>query len=108
MNDTVFVFEPNAGGFLSLVATVLLPILVGLVTQRSWSSGLKAVLLLLLAAVKTFVEAAIAASNDSVPFMIWPVLINVAVTFVIAVAVHFGLWRPTGVADRAQDSLVKG
>lgn len=100
-------FAPNLGGLLSVVILVLLPILVGLITRASTSAGLKGVLLLALAAVKVVIEAWLTAVNTSVDFEFVPVVVTVLINFVIAVAVHYGLWKPTGVSGAAQRTLVK-
>lgn len=101
-------FDPTSvSGLLSLVLTLLLPLLVGLMTKQSWSSGLKAVLLLVLSAVKAFVEAWLDAANSGAEFLWTAVAISVVTNFVIAVVVHFGLWKPTGASDAAQRSGVK-
>jgi len=103
-NVPVFVLQPDLGGLLSLVVTVLLPVLVGIVTTRLTSPGVRAVLLLLLATVKTIVEAVLSA-NMAGAHPAWQMIVfNAAVNFAVAVAVHFGLWKPTGVADKAIDS----
>lgn len=101
----VFVFEPNGGGLLSLILTLLLPLAVAVVTTRVTSSAVKAMILLLLASVKTIVESAVAASNDSVPWAWAPVLMNVVINFGVAVAIYFGLWKPTGVATKTQENV---
>jgi hypothetical protein len=101
-------FDPTSiSGLLSLVITVLLPLIVGLLTKQSWSAGAKAVLLLMLSAAKAFVEAWLDAENTGVPFLWTAVAISVITNFIIAVVIHFGLWRPTGATDAAQRSLVK-
>lgn len=99
-------FEPSLAGLLSLLLTIALPIVVGLVTTRLTHPGLKATLLLLLSTVKAFIEAWIAAANSDVPFNLLAVLMALSLNFGIAVVIHFGLWKPTGVAERAADSLV--
>jgi hypothetical protein len=99
-----FAFQPDLGGLLSLVITFVLPVLVGLVTKRSTHAGVKAVLLLALAYASAGIQAWVIAPNLN-----WVVIVyNGAINFVIAVAIHFGLWRPTTVAGVAQDSLNKG
>jgi hypothetical protein len=104
----VYGFDPQSvSGLLSLAITVLLPIAVGLVTTRSTSPATKAVLLLGFAAVKSFLEAWLQAANTAADFAFVPVAITTVVNFGLAAVVHFGLWRPTGVAGKAQDSLVK-
>lgn len=99
-------FTPDLGGLLSVIITVLLPIFVGLVTRSSTSSALKGVLLLGVAAVKVVVEAWLQAENTGVDFEFVPVVVSVLINFVIAVAVHYGLWKPTGVTAAAQRTLV--
>lgn len=103
----VYGFAPNLGGLLSLAITIVLPILVGLVTRQSTSAGAKATLLLLLAAINSILSAWLQAENTSAVFEWIPVVYSTAVNFVIAVAVHFGLYKPTGVARAAQDSGVR-
>lgn len=104
----VYGFDPmSITGLLSLVIAVVLPLLVGLMTKRSWGSGTKATLLLVFAAVKSFIEAWLDAANTSQPFLWTAVAVTILTNFMIAVAVHFGLWKPWGTADAAQRSLVK-
>lgn len=111
MNDVpelpIYGFAPNLGGLLSLAITVLLPILVGLVTRQSTSAGTKAVLLLALSAVNSILSAWLQAENTSAVFEWIPVVYTTAISFGIAVAVHLGFYRPTGVASAAQNSGVK-
>ncbi|MFG1846785.1 hypothetical protein [Micromonospora carbonacea] len=103
----VYGFAPNLGGLLSLAITILLPILVGLVTRRSTSPGVKAVLLLTLSAVNSILSAWLQAENTSAVFEWIPVVYSTLINFGIAVAVHFGLFKPTGVSDAAQEAGVK-
>lgn len=104
----VYGFDPQSiSGLLSLLITVLLPLLVGLLTKRSTSPGVKAVLLLAFAAIKTFLEGWLQAANTAVDFAFVPAAISVVVNFAIAAVVHLGLWKPTGTAGAAQDTLVK-
>lgn len=103
----VYGFDPTSvSGALSLAIAVALPILVGLLTRQSTPAGVKAVALLGFAAVKAFLEAWLAAANSATPFLWTAVAISVVVNFLIAVAVHFGLWKPTGVSAAAQRTLV--
>lgn len=110
MNDVptlpVYGFAPNLGGLLSLAITIVLPILVGLVTRQSTSAGVKAVLLLALAAIKTILEAWLQAANTAADFEWVPIVYTTVINFGIAVAVHFGFYKATGVAQAAQNSLV--
>jgi hypothetical protein len=89
------------------MVTVALPLLVGLITTRITSAGTKAILLLVIAAAKTFLEAWISAAQAATPFRLIPVLMNVVINLAIAVAVHYGIWKPTGASAKAQDTLVR-
>lgn len=99
----VYGFDPSSiSGLLSLAVTVLLPLVVGLVTTRTTSPAVKAVLLLLAAAIKSFLEAWLQAANTEADFALTAVAISVAVNFAIAAVVHFGLWKPVGASGAAQ------
>jgi predicted Na+-dependent transporter len=89
-------------GLLSLAVQVLLPIFVGLVTNAKISAAVKAVILLLLTAVgqllMTWLSAATNHTHEDWKTWLWSTVVG----FVLAVAVHFGLWKPTGVSAGAQ------
>ena len=89
--------------WLALLINVLLPVIVGLVTTRVTSAGTKAVLLLALSGVSGFLTE-LAHPVDGWDAGTAAVLALVA--FGTAVLSHFGLWKPTGVAGKAQDSLI--
>lgn len=97
-------YTMSLAGLIALVVQFVLPLVVGLVTKASWSAGLRAVLLLLLSFVaQVLVE--LGTSLDAGTSFDWrTALWSAAVGFVMAVAVHFGLWKPTGAADAAKDS----
>lgn len=98
-------FIPTLAALLSLLLSFVLPLVVGLVTKASWPSGWKAVLLLALQAVGQFLVGW-QAIPDGAPFDWKGWLYAVLVGFVMSVASHFGLWKPTGVAATAQRTLV--
>jgi hypothetical protein len=88
---------------IGLVVTLVLPILVGLVTTRVTSAGVKAVLLLALTAANGFlVELGNAGSGYNVANSLFYTVVG----FITAVAMHFGFLKPTGISGKAQDSLV--
>lgn len=99
-------YTPNASTayWLTLVATLLLPLLVGFVTKFSTKASVKAILLLALSAATALVSGLLAAKGST---DIGPLVTNTVTTFVIAVAVHYGFWKPTNVTATAQGSLVK-
>jgi hypothetical protein len=91
--------------WLGLLVSVVLPVLVGLVTTRVTHAGWKAVLLLALSTVNGFLVE-YAAPGDG--YDVGTAAVLALVAFGTGVLSHFGLWKPTGVAGAAQDSLVAG
>lgn len=92
---------------LGLVVSTILPILVGLVTTRVTHGGTKAVLLAALAAVTGLLTELLAAVQAGVAYDIGNGLVLALTAFLVAVAMHFGLWKPVGASDKAQSVLVK-
>lgn len=101
----VYAFQPNWGGLLSMVLTLVLPLAVAVITTRVTSSRVKGVLLLLVVAVKTLTEALIANNNDVINFAWVPFLMNLVLNFTLAVMAHMGFWKPTGAAASIQDNV---
>ena len=91
--------------WLGLVISVVLPVLVGLVTTRVTSAGVKAVLLLALSTANGFLVELAGPHDAGYSWQTAAVL--ALVSFAVGVLSHFGLLKPTGIAGRAQDSLVK-
>lgn len=81
---------------ISALVGTLLPILVAVVTDRVARPGVKAVVLLVLAAVSSFLTAWLVALNGGQAFDWSQAGFGVLITFVIAVAMHLGLWRNVG------------
>jgi hypothetical protein len=92
---------------LLLVAGTVLPLLVGLVTTRVTAPGIKSILLAALALVATVLGQVIVALQTGEPFDVGAALLLALVTFLIAVGMHYGLWKPVGVAAALADTLVK-
>ena len=90
--------------WLGLAISVVLPVLVGLVTTRVTHAGTKAVLLLALTALNGFLVELAGPHPDG--YDIGTAVVLTLVSFGTAVLSHFGLWKPTGVSGKAQDSLV--
>lgn len=90
--------------WLGLLISVILPVLVGLVTTRVINAGVKAVLLLALSTVNGFVVE-YAGPHDA-GYSVGTAVVLALVSFGTGVLAHFGLWKPTGVSGKAQDSLV--
>ncbi|MFE1767309.1 hypothetical protein ACFW81_24205 [Streptomyces angustmyceticus] len=90
----------DAAYWLGLAISVVLPVLVGLVTTRVTHPGTKAVLLLALTAVNGFLVE-LSQADDT--YRVGSALVLWGVSFGTGVLAHFGLWKPTGVAGKAQD-----
>jgi len=89
--------------WIGLLVSVVLPVLVGLVTTRVTHAGGKAVLLLALSSLNgLLVEYA----NPGPGYDVGTAVVLALVSFGTAVLAHFGLWKPAGVAGKAQDTLV--
>lgn len=102
----MIVFHPTLLQGLTLLVSVILPIIVGLVTTKVTSANLKALALLGLALVTSLVTNWILAVQTGHPFDLWGALYTFGSVFLIGVASHFGLWKPTGVAGAAASVLV--
>lgn len=87
---------------LNLLLSVGFPVLVGLVTKTVTSSSWKAVLLATVSLASGFVSALLAAVLAGVPFDLVSALLTGLAAWLIAIATHFGFWRPTGVTAAVQ------
>lgn len=83
-------------GVLTFILGVGLPILTGLITKSAASPRTKAVTLLTLVVAATVVQRALDA-NGVVNLKTW--LTTALVTWIVAIATHFGLLKPTGVSQ---------
>lgn len=90
--------------WLGLVISVVLPVLVGLVTTRVTSAGLKSVLLLALSTANGFLVE-LAGPHDA-GYSVQTAAVLSLVSFAVGVLAHFGLLKPTGISGKAQDTLI--
>lgn len=95
--ESLYGFRPDVGGLAGLIVTALLPILVKYVTNSNTSGATKAFILLGFASVKTVIESVLQANETGVDLAIIPIVFTTIVNFAIAVSIHFGLYKPTGV-----------
>lgn len=101
-----FAFTLDPLAVVQFVISFVLPVLVGLVTTRVTSGRWKAVLLAgLTLATSLLIELARAIGAGEV-YDLGAALLAALPAFVVAVAGHFGLWKPTGVSEKAQTVLV--
>lgn len=96
-----YMFNLSTAGVISTLLTVVLPLLAGLLMRPNWSSGAKAVTLLALSTAKAGLEAWLAAENSGAALNVTSVVYSLLLTFGLAVAMHFGLWKGTGVQRAA-------
>ena len=99
----------NAVQVASLLIGVVIPLIVGLVTHKDMRIGTIDVRPLLLAALSV-ISATLTEFlnvNDRGEDFNWTAAgLTALMTFVVAVGVHYGFWKPTSVAERAELTLV--
>jgi hypothetical protein len=84
---------------LTLLGGVVVPIVVGILTKAQAPSGLKAIVNAALTALTSVLALVVPATFEWKAFFIaW------ATAWVISVATHFGLYKPTGVSAAVQSS----
>ena len=99
-----FTLDPLA--VVQLLIAFILPVLVGLVTTRVTSGALKAWLLAGLSLVTALLVELARALTAGETYDLGVALLTALPAFVVSVASHYGLWRPTGVTEKAQETLV--
>jgi len=102
--DIAFTIDPAL--VVGLLVSTVLPLLVGLVTTRVTDGGIKAVLLAGLALVTSLLTELGVAISNGVTYDLGQGLLLAIPTFLIAVGMHYGLWKPVGASQKAQSVLV--
>lgn len=98
----MFAFTLPPALVIGLLVSTVLPLLVGLVTKRVTNSGVKAVLLALLAAVTGGLSELGAAIAAGTTYDVGLGLITALTGFLVAVGLHYGLYKPTGISNALQ------
>ena len=98
-----FTLDPQT--VVQLVIAFVLPVAVGLVTTRVTKSGRKAWLLASLSLVTSLLLELARALSRGETYDIGVALLAALPAFVVSVSSHYGLWKPTGVADKVADLL---
>jgi len=91
---------------IGLLVSAVLPLLVGLVTTKVVNSGWKAVLLAALSAVTGLLTELLASINAGTTYDLGNGIVLAFTAFIIAVGMHYGIWKPTTVTAKAQNVLV--
>lgn len=88
---------------IQLVVSIILPLLVGLVTKTKTDGGVKAALLAGFALAASLLNELGAAIAAGVTYDLGQGLLLALPTFLIAVGLHYGLWKPIGAAAKLQE-----
>lgn len=91
------VVDTSTAGLLYILASVILPIVVAFVTKQDTLGKYKAVTLLALSAITSFVYQWQEYASGVGDVDLGNAALGAVVTFVIATATHYGLWKPTEV-----------
>ena len=88
-----------------MIVSVVLPLLVGLVTKRVTNSGTKAVILASLSAATGLLTELGNALTAGVTYNLGMGIVFALAAFLVAVGMHFGIYKPTGASAAAQDAF---
>ena len=99
----MFAFTLDPLTVIQLILTVIMPIAVGLVTTRTTSSAAKAWLLAGFTMVTSLLTELAGAITAHTAFDLGVALLAAIPAFAISVATYYGLWKPTGIGQAAQD-----
>ncbi len=100
----MYLFDYSWAGIVSLLVAVVLPLVAALISKEAWSSTVKGLVLLLVAAVKSVAEAFLAGPGT---FDAPQVIYTVGINFGIAVLAYFGFLRGSSPQQAALQSLNK-
>jgi hypothetical protein len=95
-------FHLDLAQLLNLLVAFVLPVLVGLVTTSNTSAATKSLLLATLSLVAGLGAELLAAVQAGVTYDLGQGLTSGLATFIVAVATHYGLWKPTGTSAAVQ------
>lgn len=95
----------SASQWLTLIINTLLPIVVALVTSRVAGGAVKALVLLVLSALSSYLVAILASVEAGTPIDWSQTTFTALVGLIVAVSTHFGVWKPTGLTG--SDGLVQ-
>ncbi|VEW13581.1 Uncharacterised protein [Brevibacterium casei] len=95
-------FNLDIWQIIQLCVSTVFPLLVGLVTKLSTSGGVRAILLAAIAFATSLGTEALAANQAGQTYDLGQGLMTGLTSFLIAVGMYYGLWKPTGAAVAAQ------
>lgn len=97
------VFSLDPATVVQLLLTIIMPIAVGLVTTRTTSGSSKAWLLAGLTLVTSLLTQLASSIANNTAYDLGVALLAAIPAFAISVSTYYGLWKPTGVGEAAQD-----
>lgn len=86
----------------TFLVAVVSPLLVGLVTTRVTAAATKAWLLAGLAAATGLGSELVASLTEGTTYDLGQGLVSAVTAFVIAVGLHYGLYKPAGASEKLQ------
>ncbi|ALX66836.1 hypothetical protein [Microbacterium sp. XT11] len=101
-------FTLDVALIIQLLVSTVLPLLVGLVTKTVTSPGAKAILLAALALITSLLTELGEAIAAGTTYDLGTGLLLALPTFLIAVGMHYGIWKPTGLSVAAQRAFTPG
>ncbi len=99
------IFSLDPALIIQLLVSTVLPLLVGLVTKKVTHGGTKAVLLALFSLATSLLVELGNAIAAAIPYDLGQGLLLALPTFLIAVGLHYGLWKPVGASAAAQQAF---
>ncbi|MBC6496122.1 hypothetical protein [Microbacterium sp. 4-7] len=96
-------FNLDVALVIQLLVSTVLPLLVGLVTKTVTRPGVRAVLLAAFSLLTSLLVELGAAMTAGTTYDIGQGLLLALPTFLVAVGLHYGLWKPVGAAEKAQE-----
>ncbi|QGJ89458.1 hypothetical protein PBI_SMARTIES_54 [Microbacterium phage Smarties] len=88
-----------------MIVSVVLPLLVGLVTTRITNSGVRATILAALAAITGLLTELGNSMTAGETYNLGMGIVFALAAFLVAVGMHFGIYKPTGASTAAQNAF---
>lgn len=95
-------FSLDPAQVIGLLVAVVLPVVVGLITTSKIGPGWKAAILAFLAALTGLLTEVGNALQQHAPYNLGQGILFALAAFIVATAMHFGLYKPSGISERAQ------
>jgi len=96
-----YLTQMNLTGFLSLIITMVLPLVAAFFIKQSWAKPAKFFILVIIAGIKAVLEAWLASTQNHVHFSVGPVLYVTGLNVVLAIVTYVGLLKGTSVQQAA-------